>query len=834
MEDGNTMLTHWTKKIILEEGHTGSQLVHILQLVVKHYKVYYPVRHHLIQNIVNSIQRLGFNATATIEQKKLAVDLCEIAIKWEVQRVMDDNNEKPGEELFIGLKRPPASDVVIDPAKKMAKVTVAAPNVGGTVSLATSGGTTAAIPTPGTDNRPLNKAHSDSIVNYLLRLACQVGEAGGQPGAAAAGPTQGELLSRRCVALLKNALKPDIWGSCDLKLLAFDKILDGPQGVQSNTPNFANICTCLDLMSFLLTVLKPEQILPAFKPLQKAIAVCMRSNNSKVIRAVHTLMSRLMNLFPTEATHSPVASKHEELAQLYASVGTVIQEGLIKFEKNVQDPPASLFGTLMMLKAACISNSCYIDRLISSFMRVLQRLAKEHLQPTANENTAAASELLILSLDLVKNRVAVMGQDIRKAFIGTILVGLIEKSSDVKVMKAITKMLEDWMKSKDVKMMNQGPNLKEKSILLVKMMQYVEKRFPDDADLNGQFLELINYVYRDENLKNTELTSKLEPAFLSGLRCTQPHIRAKFFDVFDSSMRKRLYDRLLYIVCSQNWESMGPHYWIKQCLELVMSTASASTPVTNCSPVSHLPSVTSVINSGDPNERNAFSMLTSIKEEPVMMMDNHMHEEERPEDLSEIDQAPDNTKASSLNQLIARQYKFQESARDHRTVHFLSAMSQLAHMDNGLAENLWLNFFPSVWKILSDKQRESLANEVVPFICSGAHIIQRDCHPSALNTFVEAVSRCQPLIEIKPALLKYLGKSHNLWHRSTLILEKMAMDGGNGSNSDAKDALSEMYSLLKEEDMWAGLWQTKAEYQETNIAIAYEQQGYFEQVRVIF
>jgi transformation/transcription domain-associated protein len=38
MEDGNTMLTHWTKKIIVEDGHTGSQLVHILQLVVKHHK----------------------------------------------------------------------------------------------------------------------------------------------------------------------------------------------------------------------------------------------------------------------------------------------------------------------------------------------------------------------------------------------------------------------------------------------------------------------------------------------------------------------------------------------------------------------------------------------------------------------------------------------------------------------------------------------------------------------------------------------------------------------------------------------------------------------------
>ena len=518
---------------------------------------------------------------------------------------------------------------------------------------------------------------------------------------------------------------------------------------------------------------------------------------------------------------------------------------LLFFYRNLQAPPATLFGTLMMLKAACINNSCYIDRLISSFMRVLQRLAKEHLQPSIPDNTAAASELLILSLDLVKNRVAVMGQDIRKAFIGTILVGLIEKSTDVKVMKAITKMLEDWMKNKDVKMMNQGPNLKEKSILLVKMMQYVEKRF-DDSELNGQFLELINYVYRDDNLKNTELTSKLEPAFLSGLRCPQPQIRAKFFEVFDLSMRKRLYDRLLYIVCSQNWESMGPHYWIKQCLELVMSTAASAMPVTNSSPTSHLPSVTSVIASADPTERNAFTMLSAIKEEPIAVPDTAM-EDGVPDELTDIELSSSD-KHSNLNQLLARQYKFQESARDHKTIQFLTAMCQLAHMDFSLAEDIWLHFFPNVWHILNDKQRDSLSNELVPFICSGAHIIQRDCHPSALNTFVESVSRCQPPIEIKPALLKYLGKflylslssifpskmfisfivlvgkSHNLWHRSTLLMERKAFDA-NLDCHESMDALSEMYSLLKEEDMWAGLWQKKAKYQETNIAIAYEQQG---------
>ena len=62
--------------------------------------------------------------------------------------------------------------------------------------------------------------------------------------------------------------------------------------------------------------------------------------------------------------------------------------------------------------------------------------------------TAVTSELLILSLDLVKNRVGVLSPDMRKGFIGVILVQLIEKTTDAKVMKAITKMVEDWVKIK--------------------------------------------------------------------------------------------------------------------------------------------------------------------------------------------------------------------------------------------------------------------------------------------------------------------------------------------------------------------------------------------------
>uniref|UniRef100_K1QBM4 Transformation/transcription domain-associated protein n=1 Tax=Magallana gigas TaxID=29159 RepID=K1QBM4_MAGGI len=112
------------------------------------------------------------------------------------------------------------------------------------------------------------------------------------------------------------------------------------------------------------------------------------------------------------------------------------------------------------------------------------------------EELRVASELLILSLDLVKNRVGVMSLEMRKSFIGQILVGLIEKTSDPKVMKAITKMVEDWVKTKTPIAINQSPVIREKAILLVKLMQHVEKRFPEEQELNAQFLELVNYIYR--------------------------------------------------------------------------------------------------------------------------------------------------------------------------------------------------------------------------------------------------------------------------------------------------------------------------------------------------
>uniref|UniRef100_A0A3Q2WAZ9 Transformation/transcription domain-associated protein n=1 Tax=Haplochromis burtoni TaxID=8153 RepID=A0A3Q2WAZ9_HAPBU len=866
MEDGHQMLTHWTRKIIVEEGHTVPQLVHILHLIVQHFRVYYPVRHHLVQHMISAMQRLGFTPSVTIEQRKLAVDLAEVVIKWELQRIKD---QQPESEAEVGPGGEGTSGAAVkrglslesagagQDVKRFRTATGAASTVFGRSQSM-----------PGTEsmhNKPVEKQHTDTVVNFLIRIACQVNDSTNVAG------SPGELLSRRCVSLMKTALRPDMWPRAELKLQWFDKLLMTVE--QPAQANISNICTGLEILCFLLTVLQPPAVLAHFKPLQRGIAACMTCGNTKVLRAVHSLLSRLMSIFPTEPSTSNVASKYEELECLYAAVGKVIYEGLTNYEKATTNTnPTQLFGTLMILKSACSYNASYIDRLISVFMRSLQKMVREHLSPQqanpgVTETSTVTSELIMLSLDLVKTRLSVMSMEMRKNFIQVILTSLIEKSPDPKILRAVVKIVEEWVKNNSPMAANQMPNLREKSILLVKMMTYIEKRFPDELELNAQFLDLVNYVYRDESLSGSDITSKLEPAFLSGLRCSQPMIRAKFFEVFDASMKRRVYERLLYICCSQNWEAMGSHFWIKQCFYpagiyvlLLLAVCERNTIIGTSCQGSMLPSITNVINLADSHDRAAFAMATHVKQEPRERENTETKEEDveidielAPGDQTAIPKTKEQAERDTGNQLhmlTNRHDKFLDSLREVKTGALLNALVQLCHISTPLAERTWVQLFPRLWKILSDRQQHALSGEMSPFLCSGSHQAQRDCQPSALNCFVEAMSQCVPPIPIRPCVLKYLGKTHNLWLRSTLMLEQQAFEKGLSLHSKPKqstefyeqesitppqqeilDSLAELYSLLQEEDMWAGLWQKRCKFPETATAIAYEQHGFFEQAQ---
>lgn len=74
---------------------------------------------------------------------------------------------------------------------------------------------------------------------------------------------------------------------------------------------------------------------------------------------------------------------------------------------------------------------------------------------TVHSVLTVTSELVMLSLDLVKTRLSVMSMEMRKNFIQVILTSLIEKSPDPKILRAVVKIVEEWVKNNSPMAANQ-------------------------------------------------------------------------------------------------------------------------------------------------------------------------------------------------------------------------------------------------------------------------------------------------------------------------------------------------------------------------------------------
>jgi len=81
--------------------------------------------------------------------------------------------------------------------------------------------------------------------------------------------------------------------------------------------------------------------------------------------------------------------------------------------------------------------------------KVIHKLHKEHTSTlsTSSQDTQTVSELLQWSLDLCKSRGHVMPSDVRKSFMN-VLTSLIEKSLDPKLLKTLTKIVDEWVRGK--------------------------------------------------------------------------------------------------------------------------------------------------------------------------------------------------------------------------------------------------------------------------------------------------------------------------------------------------------------------------------------------------
>jgi transformation/transcription domain-associated protein len=72
----------WTRRVMIDDGHTATQLVSIFQMILGHPDLYYNSRDHFIPHIVTNLGKIGL-LTTTRDQKALTIDLAELCLEWE-------------------------------------------------------------------------------------------------------------------------------------------------------------------------------------------------------------------------------------------------------------------------------------------------------------------------------------------------------------------------------------------------------------------------------------------------------------------------------------------------------------------------------------------------------------------------------------------------------------------------------------------------------------------------------------------------------------------------------------------------------------------------------
>ena len=90
----------------------------------------------------------------------------------------------------------------------------------------------------------------------------------------------------------------------DVKIPWFAKLFEALTQTDLSTggtlANYASVCTALDLLTYMLHVLPKPVVLAGFKSLNKGLTICMTCGSTKVVRYIHSLLTKLMGMFPTE------------------------------------------------------------------------------------------------------------------------------------------------------------------------------------------------------------------------------------------------------------------------------------------------------------------------------------------------------------------------------------------------------------------------------------------------------------------------------------------------------------------------------------------------------
>ncbi|KND93972.1 Transcription-associated protein 1 [Tolypocladium ophioglossoides CBS 100239] len=817
------------RRILADEGQNVQQMTSIFHFLVRHPELFFDARDKYATLLITSLRKVAAPPNPSHESKKLALNMMWLIWTWEQWRVEGKNSPTLT-----------ARELSLSPNSRKRKLDADQPMSSPPALRQTA---------PGERNDyQIPQIFRQKMVKYLVEFIAQLNERYQLPSAkprdtnttSVPQPPPNIELCKIAMSLLYNLVQPQYWGDLELDLFpnVTDVILgsDKTQAILSADPTdkekfderfLTNIINTLQVVRIVLNFKSDEWVQKHYAAVQKVLEKCLKCENPEIQDCLHladrkydddrelkAIVKRVLDAVPEDAPMEDADAEGEAEVQTSEIISYLSQAATEAMNNTAYVSGVNLLWSLGNRKPAVI------DQHIPSLMKALQsKHAREHVQhynavatqaagannraqdgnPTPGEMSAydleIQTKLMIKEIQTVALRMEHLG-DNRRPFL-SVLATLVEKSMHIELCTEILSMVEGWVFRSE----GTWPTLKEKTAVLHKMLSFEHRA---DPTMLSKFLELVIRIYEDPKITRTELTVRMEHAFLIGTRAADVEMRNRFMAIFDKSLSKTASVRLSYVLTSQNWDTLADSYCLAQASQLLLGAVEVSTNVQ--------------LHSSD------FKVMPASQLATVYPKDK---------DSREPNMMPDD----KFESFMASHRRFIAELGEVKVRDIIEPLVQLQHVDTQLAHQLWVTIFPLYWSATARDERPDLERGMVALLTKDYHSRQIDKRPNVVQSLVEGAAKTWPECKLPPHVLKFEAKTYDAWYTALVQLENAAIrpeiESATVRESNL-DALVELYASLQEDDLFYGTWRRRCQFVETNAGLSYEQNGMWDKAQKLY
>lgn len=812
------------RRILAEEGQNVQQMTSIFQFLVRHPDLFYETRDKFAVLVIQCLRKVANPPNPSFESRRLALNMMWLIWDWEKRRV-------------TGKEANATRTASLSPVSKKRKID----------EMATSSPPAVRQTAPADKNEyQIPSQVRQKMVKYLVEFIAQLNERYPLPSSKAKesglppGHPMSSELNKRAMALLYNLLLPEYWADLDVDLfpnvtdvvLASDKttqILNAdPENKERYDEKFiTNIINTLQVVRIIVNSKSDEWILKNVAQIQKILEKCLRSENPELQDCLHMADPKFDDGRDIRATIKrildavPSASEDVQMEDADAEGEPEAPNSeFLSFLSNIATETmasANYVSGINILWSLGNRRHSAIDPHISAIMKSLQsKLARDHvshytaLSQEANMPIRAPDQnapvkmdeydleiqtgLMLKAIDVTAKRMEKLG-DNRRPFL-SVLATLVEKSLHIPLCEKILEMVESWIFRSE----GTWPTLKEKTAVLHKMLTFEHRA---DPKMLTKYLDLVLRIYEDPKITRTELTVRMEHAFLIGTRAQDVGMRNRFMALMDKSLSKTASARLLYVINTQNWDTLGETFWLAQASQLLLGSVEANG-------IAHL-------------HQEDFRTLPASR-----LFGNYAKDPRQPSLMAD----------DKYDSFMSNHRRFMSELGDVRVRDILDPLTQLQHVDSCLAKELWETLFPMYWSATIREEREELKRGLVQLLTKDYHQRQLDKRPNVIQTLLKGAAKAQPECRIPAHVLKYAAQTFDAWYTALVQLEDVAINQEASDSDKVREsnlnALVELYANLKEDDFFYGTWRRRCDFIETNSALSYEQNGMWDKAQRMY